>query len=320
MTKFLCEIDIPSSIITPIDATVRFPEVLEVSYAKYKGDIELFRRFVDQAVDTGALLHAIRSPKLPAATRMSLLKIFRRCAAPVLDTEMSKKIRAVPTDDLVNSYGATFKPIHKLKHQLKTLSPGDAKTLAALVGEYDTRGQSGYALTEQFFDWFEAEFANELTIEGPRRAGRDVELSSVFADFVGNYPCDFVIRRGDDVLAVGFARYDATRGGAQSDDRTSGNWAKVEKARQFCRKAGRSFRILFLADGPGLAHKDTWQEACAIDGEWDGQVRVTTLKLAMVRVTREWLSGQPDKESSVSDTRDALDLLAKAVKQVDIDQ
>jgi hypothetical protein len=314
MTKYLSKIDPPSSIITPIDSAVRFPEVLDQSYAKYEGDINTFRNLIATSHSTAHLLERIRSPSIDKDTRMSMLKMFRRCVAPVLDTEMSKKISKVSTVELVNSYGATFKPIDKLREQFANLRQGDFETLAALIGEYDTRGQSGYALTEQFFDWFEAEFAGEFTIEGPRRAGRDVELSSVFKNFVGGYPCDFVIRSGDEVLAVGFARYDATRGGAQSDDRTGGNWAKVEKARQFCKQSGEAFRIVFLADGPGLGHNDTWKEACDIDGEWGGNVRVTTLKLAKVRVTREWLKGEPESADEKSDFRNALNFLAKAAK------
>jgi hypothetical protein len=296
MTKYLCNIEVPSSVVTPIDSAIRFPEVLASSYAKYKSDIELFSHLIAEAESSGQLLERIRSPKIGGSTRMSLLKMFRRCVAPVLDTEMSKKINKVSTSELVNNYGATFKPIEKLREQFEDLRESDFETLAALVGEYDTRGQSGYALAEQFFDWFEATFGADLTIEGPRRAGRDVELSTVFKGFVGEYPCDFVIRSGANVLAVGFARYDATRGGAQSDDRTSGNWSKLEKARKFCYEKGRSFRILFLADGPGLIHNDTWKEACDIDGEWGGNVRVTTLKLAPARITREWLEGQVDAD------------------------
>jgi len=314
MTKYLCNIEVPSSIITPIDAAVRFPEILQQSYEKYEGDIGEFCALIATSKSSAHLLERIRSPKVSKDTRMSMLKMFRRCVAPVLDTEMSKKITKVSTEELVNSYGATFKPIDKLRTQFENLRQGDFETLAALIGEYDTRGQSGYTLTEQFFDWFEAEFSGSFTIEGPRRAGRDVELSSVFKNFVGAYPCDFVIRSGEEVLAVGFARYDATRGGAQSDDRTGGNWAKVEKARQFCEKSGEAFRIVFLADGPGLGHNDTWKEACDIDGEWEGNVRVTTLKLAKVRVTPEWLKGVPETKREKSDFRDALDLLSKVVK------
>lgn len=250
---------------------------------------------------------------------MSLLKMFRRCVSPVLDTEMTKKISKVSTADLVSAYGATFKPIEKLKEQFANLPPEHLATLAALIGEYDTRGQSGYELTELFFDWFDEAFKGVLTIEGPRRAGRDVELSTVFTDFVGNYPCDFVIRTVEAkpvVLAVGFARYDATRGGAQSDDRTGGNLYKVAKATEYSAKSGNTFRVVFLADGPGLVHKDTWAEACAIDGEWNGAVRVTTLKLAPERVTLDWLTSI--KGAAPSAVGDALSLEQSFLGQLGI--
>lgn len=96
----------------------------------------------------------------------------------------------------------------------------------------------------------------------------------------------------------GHSRYDATRGGAQSDDRTGGNLYKVAKAKEYSAASGNTFRVIFLADGPGLVHKDTWEEACAIDGEWNGAVRVTTLKLAKERVTRAWLTGITGAEPS----------------------
>jgi hypothetical protein len=192
---------------------------------------------------------------------------------------------------LVANYGHTFKPIDVLKEQFAKLSDDNKAALAVLVGEYDNRGQVGYSLTGLFFDWFEEKFEGIFTIEGPRGAGRDIELTTILPGFVGEYPCDFVLRnaKNREVLAVGFARYDATRGGAQSDDRTGGNSYKVAKAREYCQKSGDKLRILFLADGPGLAHGDTWRAACELDGEWDGNVRVTTLKLAPLRITKDWL-------------------------------
>ena len=293
MSKYLCNINDPNSIITPIDAAIRFPEILDACLEKYDADIALFRELIATSESSGQLLDRIRTPKLHKDTRMSLLKMFRRCVSPVLDTETTKKITKIQTQTLVDAYGGTFKPISKLKTQFANLTTDQQAALAALIGEYDTRGQLGYQLTESFFDWFEVAFAGVLTIDGPRRAGKDVELSSVFQDFEGSYPCDFVIRRVADerVIAVGFARYDSTRGGAQSDDRTGGNLYKVSKAKEFCTETGNDFRLLFLADGPGLAHNDTWAESCDIDGAWDGKVRVTTLKLAPERVTADWLAG-----------------------------
>ena len=139
----------------------------------------------------------------------------------------------------------------------------------------------------------------DFNITGPRGAGRDIELSNIFTDFEYRYPCDFIVKHtaSDNLVAVGFARYDSTRGGAQSDDRTGGNSFKVEKARQYCESTGRLFKLIFVSDGPGLAHNDTWQEACDLDGQWGDRVRVTTLLLAPQRITSEWLLVQEDSLS-----------------------
>lgn len=289
--KYLAGIDDLQSIITPIDASIRFPEILAACKIKYAGDIANFKNLIATSASSAELLKKIRSKEFTAAQRMSLLKMFRRAVSPVLDTEMAKKMNVL-SESLIVSLGHTFKPIDLLKAQFASLTPDQEAALAALIGEYDTRGQLGYLLTGLFFDWFEAKFNGVFTIKGPRGAGRDIELSSIFPAFKGSYPCDFVIRSTADsakVLAVGFARYDSTRGGAQSDDRTGGNTDKVGKAKEFFNETGSKFRVLFLSDGPGMAHKDTWAEACQLDGAWEGNVRVVTLKTADLRITPEWL-------------------------------
>lgn len=290
--SFLSKIDDPNTVITPIDTAIRFPEILEVLLAKYRNDIDLFVALVAKSATSAELLDCIRQKSIPADSRMSLLKIFRRAVAPVLDTETTKKLR-ITTASLVENYGSSFKPIEVLKEQFAKMDNETKGALAALIGEYDTRGQLGYILTENFFTWFEQTFKGVLTIKGPRGAGRDVELSSIFKDFEGQYPCDFLITADEDdrVLAIGFARYDSTRGGAQSDDRTGGNSYKVTQAKDYCEKTGTKLRLVFLSDGPGLGHKDTWQEACTLDGQWNGNVRVSTMKLAESRITPDWLLG-----------------------------
>lgn len=291
--KFLASICDPSTIITPIDASVRFPEILAVCNTKYASDIANFKSLIATSTSSADLLKEIRSSRFTADQRMSLLKMFRRAVSPVLDTEMAKKVRTVSTDSLIAALGHTFKPIELLNAQFAALTSDQEAALAALIGEYDTRGQLGYLLTGEFFNWFEMKYKGVYTLEGPRGAGPDVELSSIFPDFSGSYPCDFVIRSAKDksVLAIGFARYDSTRGGAQSDDRTGGNSDKVAKAKEFCVRTGVKLRIIFLSDGPGLAHKDTWLESCNLDGAWGGNVRVSTLKTAEQRITAEWLDG-----------------------------
>ena len=290
---FLESIDDVHQVITPIDNTIKFPEVLEKLIEKYASAIALFQELVARAETSSELLRLIRDSGYSGSDRMALLKIFRRCVAPVLDTETSKKIVANPTDKLIENFGASFKPIGKLKYQFGNLSSEDSMALIALVGEYDTRGQSGYELTGIFFDWFNEKFGNDFNIDGPRGAGSDIELSDLYPEFMGAFPCDFVVRRNsdDEILAIGFARYDATRGGAQSDDRTGGNANKVEKAKAFDGFTDTKLKIIFLADGPGLAHGDTWRETLTLDGQWGGRVRVTTLKTADARITADWLCG-----------------------------
>jgi hypothetical protein len=290
--KFLTTITDVSKIITPIDSALRFPEVMDVLYEKYKGPIDVFCELIRNSDSSDEVLSHIRTPERDAGERMALLKMYRRCVSPVLDTEAIKKIRKISTESLIEMYGMTFKPIGKLKEQFNNLSSEARFALAALIGEYDARGQSGYALTDLFFDWFEVRFDNLFTIEGPRGAGRDIELSTIYPEFNSDFPCDFVIRRVTDneVAAIGFARYDSTRGGAQSDDRTGGNANKVQKARAFDKLSSTKLKMIFLFDGPGLMHGDTWKEACTLDGDWDGRVRVVTLKLAEKRITPEWLN------------------------------
>jgi len=288
--SFFSRVENPNTVITPIDTAIRFPEILEVLLAKYREDIDLFAAMVAKSSSSAELLDQIRQKSVSSAVRMSLLKIFRRAVAPVLDTETTKKLN-IPTLTLVETYGTTFKPIEVLKEQFARMDSETKGALAALIGEYDTRGQLGYILTDTFFTWFEQTFAGVMSIRVPRGAGRDIELNTIFPDFEGQYPCDFVITADDDgrVLAVGFARYDSTRGGAQSDDRTGGNAYKVAKAKEYCEKTGKALRLVFISDGPGLGHKDTWREACNLDGDWNGSVRVATMKLAESRITPDWL-------------------------------
>jgi len=292
MPCFFRGIPDPVQVITTIDSGVTFPDSLAVLRAKYESDILAFQTIIRRARSSDEVLRIIRSPGMDKDRRMSLLKMFRRCVSTVCDTEATKKINTISSESLIAAYGHTFKPIDKLKADLLDLSDDKIGALAALIGEYDTRGQSGYVLTGTFFDWFDQRFKGLYSIRGPRGAGRDIELRTIFSDFDGSYPCDFVITpAGQDLpVCIGFARYDSTRGGAQSDDRTGGNANKVDKAKTYALRTGRFIKILFLADGPGLTHRDTWEEACLLDGTWDDRVRVTTLKLAPERVTAAWLT------------------------------
>jgi hypothetical protein len=175
--NFLRTISDVSKIITPIDSTIRFPEILDILIEKYSGAIETFCQLIRECDSSEELLRQIRQPERDADERIALLKMYRRCVSPVLDTETTKKIKKISTATLIEAYGLTFKPIGKLKQQFEVLSPEFRFALAALVGEYDTRGQSGYELTGLFFDWFATHFEGIYLIEGPR--GRSTPLIKV---------------------------------------------------------------------------------------------------------------------------------------------
>ena len=291
--SFLNTIPDPKTTTTIIDNRVRFPELADLRIGKYEAAIDEFYRIIMNSSSSADVLRQIRSAHRNQKERMALLKIFRRCISPVVDTELSKKIKKCGSEKLIELYGHTFKPITQLQREFSPLKKEYKWALASLLGEYDTRGRVGYELTRLFFEWFEQHFAGRYEIEGPRGAGRDIELRTVFPKFPDSYPCDFVLRRFTDnqVVAIGFARYDSTRGGAQSDDRTGGNANKVEKAQASCDILPERLKLIFLADGPGLWHSDTWEEACKLDGRWDGRVRVVTQKLAAERITAKWLEG-----------------------------
>jgi hypothetical protein len=162
--SFLRSINDPNTVITPIDTAIRFPEILSILLNKYSHDIDLFTSLIAESNSSAELLDKIRSKGINKDQRMSLLKMFRRCVSPVLDTETTKKISKISTASLVENYGTTFKPIDILKQQFSTLSDETKGALAALIGEYDTRGQLGYDLTANFFDWFTDRFNGELLI------------------------------------------------------------------------------------------------------------------------------------------------------------
>ncbi len=290
----LSSINDPHSVITAISSASTFPEFMPQRIHAYANEIESFQALIQESQSSAELLDKIRTPRaFSADMRMSLLKLFRRCVSTVCDTEATKKITKTPTSVFVDNYGDTFKDIAILRDQFGSLSPSHKAALSALLGEYDKRGEQGYVLTDLFFDWFERSFGALISISGPRGAGKDIQLSEVYPEYQGDYPCDFVLRhvKSGEPLAVGFARYDSTRGGSQSDDRTGGNNDKVTKAIKFFEQTGKKFKVIFLSDGPGLTHVDTWQEACNLDGQWDDNVRVTTLKLAHCKLTHDWMLG-----------------------------
>jgi hypothetical protein len=94
------------------------------------------------------------------------------------------------------------------------------------------------------------------------------------------------------VLAVGFARYDSHRGGAQEDDRTGGYRDCANEVLTFARRKRLTrLKVVFLNDGPGLLLGSMWSDYAALEAAGRGRIRVVTLRMLPERLTKEWLEG-----------------------------
>ncbi len=91
------------------------------------------------------------------------------------------------------------------------------------------------------------------------------------------------------MLAVGLARYDSDRGGAQEDDRTGGYKNCADEVLAYAQEQGLDLRVIFLNDGPGLLLGSMWRDYVALEESWPGKIRVVTLRMMPERITAEWL-------------------------------
>ena len=131
---------------------------------------------------------------------------------------------------------------------------------------------------------------SDLEIVGPERAGRDILMRDVFVDYPNpNRPIDFVIKTGETVLAIGLARYDGDRGGAQEDDRTGGYTNCAHEFLSYANFKDLKTKIIFVNDGPGLLLGSMWNDYAKLEQSWQGKIMVLTLRMVTERLTLEWL-------------------------------
>jgi hypothetical protein len=165
------------------------------------------------------------------------------------------------------------------------------EAMCAILWEYKSRGSKGYDLTERFFALFRSQFP-ELVIKGPVRAGRDIFLGSVFEEYPNpGRPVDFVIYdpTGSVALAVGLARYDSDRGGAQEDDRTGGYRNCANEILGYTGGKQLPTKVIFINDGPGLLLGSMWNDYANLELSWPDKILVMTLRMVPERLTMEWL-------------------------------
>lgn len=104
-------------------------------------------------------------------------------------------------------------------------------------------------------------------------------------------PVDIVIydAKEKEVLAIGLARYDSDRGGAQEDDRTGGYHNCADEILNYAKKRHFRTKVIFINDGPGLLLGSMWNDYAHLERSRPGKILVATLRMIPERITREWL-------------------------------
>lgn len=263
-----------------------YPDILAQACELYKPVLVYFGQLLKVSPSSEILLKEIT--KLTQTwMRIQLLRVFRKYVSPDTSVEMLKSKNKIPM--VCATFGKDFRPINVVQKKFNE-RPLPDEALCAVLWEYKDRGQKGYSLTETFFDMFQSKFP-DYTIEGPKRAGADVQLKSVFPDYPNpTRPVDFVIRDNNkNVLAIGLARYDSDRGGAQEDDRTGGynNCAKEILAYTSTKKL--KTKVIFLNDGPGLLLGSMWDDYSKLEKINSDRIMVLTLRMLDERLTEKWL-------------------------------
>lgn len=219
--------------------------------------------------------------------RTQLCRVFRKYVSPQTPVEMLKHKNKA--EKICDKFGVGFRNIIEVQKKFST-RPIPDEPLCAVLWEYKDRGKKGYDLTERLFDILR-ESHPTLTMIGPERAGKDVLLGDMFKAYPKpDRPVDFVICEGKKILAIGHARYDSDRGGAQEDDRTGQYREVAQEIIRYADSHGMSYlKIIFVNDGPGLLLGSMWNDYAYIEDQWPGRVKVVTLRMVPERITRDWL-------------------------------
>lgn len=264
-----------------------YPDILADAVALYEPVLILFKKLLLTSESSQRLLLQIAEVE-SQWMRIQLCRVFRKYVSPATPVEMLKKKRQAQR--INEQFGRDFRPIQEVQAAFMS-RPLPDEALCAVLWEYKSRGQKGYDLTDRFFTMFRSQFP-DLPIDGPQRAGQDIRLGNIFKDYPNpNRPVDFVIYNaaGDGVIAIGLARYDSDRGGAQEDDRTGGYKNCANEILSYAQENDLELKMLFINDGPGLLLGSMWQDYAALEQSWSGKIMVLTLRMVPGRLTRQWL-------------------------------
>lgn len=263
-----------------------YPDILADACELYKPVLVLFGRLLSKSESSEILMRKISEVR-QQWMRTQLCRVFRKYVSPQTPVEMLKKKSL--TSMVCKQYGSTFRKINLVQAAFDS-RPLPDEALCAVLWEYKDRGQKGYDLTEKLFRLFRTNYLN-FTIEGPERAGADILLRNVLENYPNeSRPVDFIIRdHAGIVKAVGFARYDGDRGGAQEDDRPGGYMNCAKEILSYSRDNNTPLRVIFINDGPGLLLGTMWSDYAKLESVSPENIRVATLRMLTERITENWL-------------------------------
>lgn len=272
--------------ITTIDSDY-YPDYLTDAEDLYSDYIHNFGELANNARNSADLLRNINSAGYSQKDRIQVLRVFRKYVSPTISVEMLKK--KTQEEVIIRDFGDGFRDIQSVRSAF-ALRPNPDYALMAILYEYKDRGQKGYKLTSKFFNWFRYKYP-EMSIIGPETMGSDLQLRDYLPNF-GDHstPTDFIIQdENDEVLVVGYARYDSDRGGAQEDDRIGGNRDKIAQLLEYNSANGTAVKVIFLNDGPGLVLGSMWDDYSELEEFGKGIAKVVTLKMLDDRLTSDWM-------------------------------
>jgi len=264
-----------------------YPDILKDACELYKPVLVLFGQLLHSSESSTRLFLQI-AEQTDGWMRVQLSRVFRKYVSPETPVEMLKHKAKAKT--ICEQFGKGFRPVQEVQRAFAS-RPVPDEALCAVLWEYKDRGKKGYDLTERFFTMFRSAFP-DFPIKGPERAGKDILLGDIFEKYPKpGRPVDFVIfdRNEKEILAIGLARYDSDRGGAQEDDRTGGYHNCAHEILKYVGKHRLRTKVIFINDGPGLLLGSMWNDYARLERSHRGRILVATLRMVPERITPEWL-------------------------------